>query len=530
MLIGYVSDERYLALHDVLLDFLRGDESVARVRSSPRGAVYADLPPGEYTVELARDGYGAKSVSLTLPQSGPYHFRLLSDTLLGYMWPKWVQSGESAEYCIHAAEECQVSLWRYGRQKEFICLINWHGEHGPRAGVQITPDGDYTQTGVQWNRVGYDLKHHSLRITAPVRSGLYYIHLKGKSGAFFSFPWVVAPRTPRAPVAVLSSTNNWNAYNSFGGRSNYIHPQMLPDRPTMNARMELERYRPGYNGYRHENHEYRPLSLQRPEPLNHVPEETEVTDPIQGRQECHNAPADWRLLGWMEREGFDYDLWSEAHLHYGQLDLDAYRVLIISVHPEYWSVEMYRRVKEWVDHRGGRLMYLGGNGICGPVEFPDPETMRFLNRLDKESVPGAEYPNRFARVAESPARLLAVVFDDRGIMTAAPYQVLDGAHWAFAGTGLRNGDLFGRESLGERISGGASGHETDKISPLHSPPGVQLLARGTNPDQGGAEMVHYETTSGGEVFSVGSITYVASLLVDGPLSRVTANVLSRFLR
>ena len=55
MLIGYVSDERYLALHDVSLEFLRDGDSVARVRSSPRGAVVAELPPGDYTVELARD-------------------------------------------------------------------------------------------------------------------------------------------------------------------------------------------------------------------------------------------------------------------------------------------------------------------------------------------------------------------------------------------------------------------------------------------------------------------------------------------
>jgi hypothetical protein len=50
-----------------------------------------------------------------------------------------------------------------------------------------------------------------------------------------------------------------------------------------------------------------------------------------------------------------------------------------------------------------------------------------------------------------------------------------------------------------------------------------------NPEDGGAEMVIYETPSGGMVFSAGSITYAASLLVDEPLSRVTRNVLERFL-
>ena len=49
-------------------------------------------------------------------------------------------------------------------------------------------------------------------------------------------------------------------------------------------------------------------------------------------------------------------------------------------------------------------------------------------------------------------------------MTGAPYRVLDASHWAFAGTGLANGDLFGRASLHMRCPGGASAHETDKVS------------------------------------------------------------------
>src|SRR5207249_4947787 len=164
--------------------------------------------------------------------------------------------GEQSEYRIHAAEECQVSLWRYGLRKERVRLLNWHGEHGPRAGVQQTPDGDYTQTGVQWNRRGYASIVHSQRVTAPARSGLY-----------------------------------------------------------------------------------------------HVPQDTQVSDPIEGRNECHLAPAEWRLLGWLERDGYAYDLYSDYQLHVGTLELDAYKVLILNTHPEYWSLDMYRRVKAWVHER-----------------------------------------------------------------------------------------------------------------------------------------------------------------------------------
>ena len=113
-------------------------------------------------------------------------------------------------------------------------------------------------------------------------------------------------------------------------------------------------------------------------------------------------------------------------------------------------------------------------------------------------------------------------------MTAAPYRVENADHWVFGGTALRNGDLFGQESLHERVPGGASGHETDKRSPS-SPHQTVLLAKGLNPDNGGAEMVFYETHSSGAVFSTGSITYPASLLIDEHISRITRNVFDRFL-
>jgi len=54
------------------------------------------------------------------------------------------------------------------------------------------------------------------------------------------------------------------------------------------------------------------------------------------------------------------------------------------------------------------------------------------------------------------------------------------------------------------------------------------LAKGLNPENGGAEMTIYETGQGA-VFSVGSITWPASLLVDDHVSRITRNVLHRFM-
>jgi len=534
--IGYVSDEMYLALPDVLVEFepIQGGEGTV-LRSSPRGALHGDLTPGEYRIVLAKAGYGSKTVLVNIGSGTPVQFRLLSDNLIGYMWPKWVRCGETAEYRIHATEQYQLSLWRYGRQRELIGVLTWVDEHGPQANRQILPDGDFTQTGTRWNTEGYAA---APTITAPERGGLYYLWARTPSGKAFSFPWIVAPKRPESRIAVLTSTNTWNAYNNFGGRSNYVNADRLPDTPVVNSRQDLHRYQnhSPFGTWLPRDEEYRPLSFDRPEPNNHLLADSEPDEPVEGRTQCGQAPGEWRLYAWLERQGFDYDLYAEAYLHDGTLPLDNYDVLIAAVHPEYWSREMYLRVKDWVFDRGGRFMYLGGNGLNCEVRFNPDGAMQCLSQLHSEhgemggKSPDAStiYDSRMHRRLESEANLLGVVCSETGIMTAAPYKTIDSAHWVFEGTGLRNGDLFGAKTLHERIPGGASGHETDKRS-ASSPPDTILLAKGVNPDDGGSEMVMIERENSGAVFSVGSITWVSALLVDDAVSTITRNVIRRFL-
>ncbi len=526
MLVGYVSDERYVALPDVLLEF-EGASGSVETRSRATGSVHADLQPGAYRVALQKPGFGAKSVDVTVVDGEPYQFRMLADGLLGYAWPKWVRSGEKAEFRVHAVEAYQLGLWRYGFSKEFIRNLGWFDEHGPRATMQVSPDGDYSRTGVGWNKRGYTNPHHLQYVEAPDRSGLYYFHARTAGGLAFSFPWIVAPARPTARVAVLASNITWNAYNGFGGRSNYINADRLPPRPTVNSRLELKRYTDP-DSITYDTDDYAPLSFDRPESINHIDASEEATDPIEGRAACHLAPAEWRLLAWLEREGFGYDYYAETQLQSGLLDLDAYSVLILSTHPEYWSKAMYDRVKAWVFGRGGRLMYLGGNGLNCEVEFLDDATIVCRNG-DAREVTRRGLEGRFHLGGESEANLLGVIYDDRGIMTAAPFRVVDAGHWAFEGLNVVEGDVFGGESLHMRCQGGASGHETDKVSPS-SPADVRRLAKGMNPGEGGADMTCFETPGGGAVFSAGSITWPSSILVDDVVSGITSNVLRRFVQ
>ena len=121
-------------------------------------------------------------------------------------------------------------------------------------------------------------------------------------------------------------------------------------------------------------------------------------------------------------------------------------------------------------------MYLGGNGINCEVTMHDgsdgvihseavyhngiSSRMAFERGPNGEPPPSGGWESRFhLRVGESEASLLGVVYTEEGVMTAAPYAVCEGAedHWVYAGTGLKAGNIFGEESLSERIPGGMLG-------------------------------------------------------------------------
>lgn len=532
MLIGHVSDEWHAAVHGVDLEFRRDGASVAVVRSTPSGAVVADLPSGDYEVVLARDGFGPKRsrvrVAAGMP---PVRLRLLSDRPYGYAWPRCVTAGASVELRFHAVGDCTVELWRHGQVPELVSSIGGFRDHPAGASRQVLPDDDISVAGCRWNHHGFAEPPHDRRtLAAPDRSGLYFFRLRTAGGAETSFPLVVAPPRPRAHLAVLACDLTWNAYNDFGGRSNYVAAQRLPAEPMVNARQEDVWFPdPALCGWDTET--YQPLSFDRPDPNNRVLPGERLTDEVAVRGAEHLASGEWRLLGWLERQGFAFDLYGETQLHAGQVPLDAYRVLVLNTHPEYWSRQMYERVARWVRHEGGRLAYLGGNGINCEVEI-DGDAMVARNGRQTELIRGAgdePVATRFEQTVECEAALLGVRHTWAGFETGYPYRVEQADHWVFAGTGLRAGEEFGERNLNGRcLPGGASGHETDKLAPT-SPPGTTLLARGTNPDGGGADMVEVRFGGGGAVFSAGSICYPASLPVDDVVAQVTTNVLDGYL-
>src|SRR6266446_2750754 len=148
MLAGFVSDENYAALAEVSVEF-RNQDTLRTTRSAVSGALSVDLFAGAYDICLSKPGYGAKRVSAQLGGK-PRHFRLLSDRLLGYAWPKWCRGGQAVQFRVHTVEPYKLGLWRYGYRKEFVRNVGWYDNHGPRACMQTLPDGHFVEHGVNW--------------------------------------------------------------------------------------------------------------------------------------------------------------------------------------------------------------------------------------------------------------------------------------------------------------------------------------------------------------------------------------------
>ena len=75
------------------------------------------------------------------------------------------------------------------------------------------------------------------------------------------------------------------------------------------------------------------------------------------------------LFDWLDHQGVEYDVDHRRGSAPGGFELmKDYRVIMTGTHPEYHSTAMWDAMKAWID-RGGRLMYMGGNGWYWRVAF-----------------------------------------------------------------------------------------------------------------------------------------------------------------
>jgi N,N-dimethylformamidase len=278
--------------------------------------------------------------------------------------------------------------------------------------------------------------------------------------------------------------------------------------------------------------------------------------------------ADLALISWLEAKAIPYDVVTDEDLHYGGYPtLSGYRAVLTGSHPEYYSKEMYEALETHLG-RGGRLMYLGGNGFYWRIAFHSSlpgviELRRAEDGIRDWVAEGGEYYHSFtgeyggmwSRMGRPIAALAGVDMAAQGFDVSSYYRRMAAsrdprATFIFAG--------IEDEIIGDfgTVGGGAAGIELDRCDFSNGSPAHALVVAASeghsdtyfpspehinnaNPAMDGtqnsdvrADMTFYETSSGGAVFSTGSISWIGSLTFNGcsnNVSKVTENVLRRFL-
>ena len=279
--------------------------------------------------------------------------------------------------------------------------------------------------------------------------------------------------------------------------------------------------------------------------------------------------ADSHITDWLEAKGYDYDVVTDEDLHYEGLDLIAgYKVILTGSHPEYWSKPMWDALDGY-KRRGGRLMYLGANGWYWRVAFhPEKPGMMEVRRGEGgirawAAEPGeyyhsftGEYGGLWRRQGLPPQMVGGTGFSAQGFDISSYYKRTPDSfdpRAAFIFEGIGKDEVIGDFGL---IGDGAAGLELDRADRLlGTPPNALVLASseghtdiylvvceeilinypattGSQSDLVRADLVFFETPSGGAVFAASSIAWAGSLShnnYDNNVSRITGNVLKRFV-
>ena len=489
--------------------FGTGWAAFTRVCSGVGGIIYAITVDGFllYYRDQARNGtanWAYNGIAQTIG-SGWFMLPNQTTTLEGYCVPISAGPGETIEFKISARSGYDVTYLRLKAQDNGEIGISLMETFSMEAGQQDIPLEAW-QDGCDWETA------FTLDVPEDWQSGLYAAKCTASDDSEIYVIFVVKPgQNQRADFAILANTNTWNAYNGWGGKSKYSTP-------------------PGTI-----------LSFERPNP---------ATSPVDDGHVNHLTRAELWVLGWLEDAGYKVDVYADQDFHAGIDDFEGYKGLILSTHPEYWTLEMLNNLEAYLA-AGGNLLYLGGNGLFEQCVYNDSGTALTFWGGDPSLGRDRNY-FRNLNPPRSERAILGVAFVYNNYLTVsppAPYKVEMADHPFLEGTGLANGDFVGQTGL----NGAASGWEIDISDNGNAPDGavvtawanndhdndrgnapdnIQVIARGANQPVEGpytAHMTYYKAASDGFVFSVGSLCFGGSLVQDANLQAIVKNVLNECL-
>jgi len=245
---------------------------------------------------------------------------------------------------------------------------------------------------------------------------------------------------------------------------------------------------------------------------------------------------EYYFIRWIEQQGYDVAYSTSLDLHTNGERLLNYRAFVSAGHDEYWTYAMFDAAEYARDH-GVNLAFFTGNTIYWQVRM-DPSASGVPNRtmIGYKNVarldPIADRrlaTDKWRNVGRPEQALLSVMYPQGGMGNNTAYRVSNGNHWAYAGTGLQNGDKVAA----------VVGYEIDSYhNTVLLPSYKTLTVLASSPFYGSkgrtfsADTTLYTTANNTSVFAGATVSWGWGLdksgFIDPRFQKLTANILDRF--
>lgn len=394
--------------------------------------------------------------------------------------------------------------------------------------VQNVPAESGYAKGFNWNL--------SLQYSIPLtwETGVYRAQYEITNDSTAAIIFIVKEDVPGSysKSLFILSTNTWNAYNNWGGKSIYA----------FNSTNSTRAFK---------------VSFQRP--MGSI-DSTGKDLGVFGAPDYYVYGN--KLINWAANNNILFETASMYDLDTNPNLLSNYDIVFLAGHNEYWSMEERVQLENFVNG-GGKLMSLSGNTSWWQVRFEDNGKTMVCYK-DKNADPVKDPTstvNWWADPVNKPANVVfGADFREGGFVNSGSflpkqdgygdYAAFNTHYWVFNGTGLKDGDEFGfeRELVGYEADGALyyylNGVPT-VIDTLDEPLNFRIF--GSSPTQraitidsiqyGHATMGLFTNTNGGAVFNGATTNWVNALYTDttnnnivpdSTVDRITRNVYNKF--
>lgn len=315
----------------------------------------------------------------------------------GYASPISLKAGENLDLFIKSKRPFRIEFYRVGYENGKSATLTGKIDHLPAQHQTAKPDP--VTMDANWK------KTTTYKIPENWKSGFYLGKLIDSDGEETFIPFIIHEENPKATFGVMISTNTYQAYNNWGGKS--LYP---------------------YNSTNHKEAEM--VSFNRPF--------------VRGNGAGDFFEYEYPLVRWLEKKGYSVTYFSDTDVHNGILDRAQINGLIIPGHDEYWSKNMRDSIENHI-HKGMNLGLFSANTGYWQVRLENQNRLMVCYRTAEQdpilTTNPAEVTTRYRSewINRPEDELLGAMY--QGVPDKNyPLVIGNTDHWIFQGTTLKKGD------------------------------------------------------------------------------------------